>query len=97
MANTVRTSRTTVSDEPTAIVAEAVTWTLGPSAPLRMLATKEACQILGISRSSLHRAIHEHGFPRPVQIFGKSRAARFDSTAVWRWLEPRLNRNDQAA
>jgi len=67
-----------------------VNWTIGADAPFRLLAAKELCQILGLSRASLHRATRSQGFPRPVQIMGGTRAARYDSRAVWSWLEARL-------
>jgi predicted DNA-binding transcriptional regulator AlpA len=72
-------------------------WTMGPGAPLRLLSMTELQAILGLSRNSVYRAVREKGFPAPVQVLGGSRAARFDSRAVWRWLEPRLDGSSQAA
>lgn len=79
--------RSTTNCEP---ATNANQWSIGPNAPLRLLSASELCPILGVSRATLHRATRSQGFPRPVQIMGSTRAARYDSRAVWAWIEARL-------
>ena len=83
---------TGTGSQPAAVATTANTnqWSIGPNAPLRLLSASELCPILGVSRATLHRATRSQGFPRPVQIMGSTRAARYDSRAVWAWLEARL-------
>jgi prophage regulatory protein len=62
----------------------------GPPFPLerdRIVRPKEACAMLGISKSTLYDAIRRGEFPAPKRIIGTGRAVGWPLSMVLKWVD----------
>jgi prophage regulatory protein len=56
---------------------------------IRLLAPKEVCRVVGLSRATVDRLAAEGRFPKPIRLTPNRLA--FNSVEVDEWIQARLN------